>query len=74
MNVGLCYQPGQLVVEVVDDGRRPTDPAGTGDAGSGHGIIGMRERATAVGGTLQAGARQEGGFAVRACLPLQPAR
>jgi len=35
----------------------------------GHGLIGMRERATLLGGTLKAGAR-EGRFEVRACLPL----
>ena len=40
-------------------------------AGSGHGLIGMRERVRLYGGTLETGATPEGGFAVRAELPLQ---
>ncbi|MEU3168276.1 histidine kinase [Streptosporangium sp. NPDC006930] len=47
---------------------------GDGDGGSGggggHGIAGMRERAVMLGGTLDAGPRPEGGFRVRARLPL----
>jgi signal transduction histidine kinase len=39
-------------------------------SGSGNGIAGMTERAEALGGTLAAGARPEGGFSVRARLPL----
>ena len=66
MSVALSYRPDQLVVEVTDDGRGPTDGVANG---GGHGIIGMTERAAAVGGTLHAGARPQGGFAVRACLP-----
>jgi signal transduction histidine kinase len=42
-------------------------PAGDG---SGHGLAGMRERAAALGGTVWAGRRDEGGFAVRARLPV----
>jgi signal transduction histidine kinase len=38
--------------------------------GSGRGLTGMRERATALGGTLTAGPRTDGGFTVRATLPL----
>jgi len=53
----------QLTIEVLDDGRG-------GAAGEGNGIVGMRERATALGGTLDAGPRPTGGFAVRASLPL----
>jgi signal transduction histidine kinase len=53
----------QLTIEVLDDGRG-------GVAGEGNGIVGMRERATALGGTLDAGARPTGGFGVRASLPL----
>jgi signal transduction histidine kinase len=67
VSIALRYQPGQLVVEVTDDGPGPAAPAG---AGGGHGILGMQERAVAVGGTVQAGARPEGGFSVRACLPV----
>jgi signal transduction histidine kinase len=58
---------GELVVEVLDDGRG----AGAGPTvGSGNGIVGMQERAAAVGGSLTAGPRAGGGFAVRARLPL----
>ena len=45
--------------------RRPTP-----DAGGGHGIVGMRERAALVGGTIEIGAAPGGGFRVRAELPL----
>jgi len=55
---------GGLCVEVLDDGS-----TGRGRApGAGVGIVGMRERAEATGGTLDAGPRPEGGFAVRARL------
>jgi signal transduction histidine kinase len=53
----------QLTIEVLDDGRG-------GPAGDGNGIVGMRERAVALGGTLDAGPRPGGGFGVRASLPL----
>ena len=58
------------MIEVDDDGaaRRPGRP---GHAhGTGSGITGMTERAVALGGTLQAGPRPRGGFAVQARLPL----
>jgi signal transduction histidine kinase len=65
--VHLAYGDHDLVVEVDDDGRgRSAAPS----AGSGQGIVGMRERATALGGELEAGPRAEGGFRVRARLPL----
>ncbi|MFG3295283.1 sensor histidine kinase [Streptomyces sp. NPDC048179] len=44
------------------------------DRPPGYGLIGMRERATAVGGQLSAGRRPEGGFLVSTHLPLPPAR
>ena len=42
-----------------------------GASGSGNGIVGMTERARALGGTLDAAPRPDGGFRVRACLPLE---
>jgi signal transduction histidine kinase len=56
---------GGLCVEILDDG---TGTNGDGP-GAGVGIVGMRERAEATGGTLDAGPRPEGGFAVRAVWP-----
>ncbi|MFC0849781.1 sensor histidine kinase [Streptomyces noboritoensis] len=62
----LAYAPDVLELRVDDDG-----PAGPGDAGgSGNGLIGMRERAAALGGTIEAGPRPDGGFRVVARLPL----
>jgi signal transduction histidine kinase len=58
-----------LRVTVTDNGRPPTS-----SADPGFGLLGMRERAHSVGGTLTAGPRPEGGFAVVARLPLSPAR
>jgi signal transduction histidine kinase len=42
--------------------------------GTGNGIVGMRERAAALGGDLEAGPRPNGGFRVRARIPLGAAR
>lgn len=56
-----------LTIEVSDDGRGAS--ADTED-GAGHGLLGMRERAMMLGGTLTAGPRPGGGFRVRAQLPL----
>ncbi|MER7481365.1 sensor histidine kinase [Streptomyces sp. NPDC126510] len=69
-DVVLDYGAHSLRVTVTDDGR-PGAPQG---AGTGHGLIGMRERAIAIGGTVTAGPRPEGGFQVVADLPLSLAR
>lgn len=55
-----------LLVDVVDTGRGDAEVSG-----AGHGIAGMRRRAAAVGGELGAGPRPDGGFAVRARLPVE---
>lgn len=65
--VRLRYAGDGLDIEVRDDGR------GTGESngnGGGHGLIGMRERVALYGGRLHTGPRAEGGFEVRAHLPL----
>ena len=69
--VRVVYGEDALVVEVDDDGARRPPGRPPGQArGTGSGIAGMTERAAALGGTLQAGPRPGGGFAVQARLPL----
>src|SRR5690242_17425331 len=63
----LRYAPRALDVEVRDDGRGPARANGDG---AGHGLIGMRERVALYGGALETGARDGGGFAIHAHLPL----
>ncbi|MFF1445986.1 sensor histidine kinase [Streptomyces sp. NPDC058295] len=65
--VRLGYFPDHLAITVTDDGEggpAPTPP--------GFGLIGMRERARSVGGSLRTGPRPEGGFEVSTSLPLHP--
>jgi signal transduction histidine kinase len=69
-SVRLAYGERDLTVLVDDDGR---GPQAQGAAGSGKGIVGMRERVAALGGDLEAGPRPGGGFRVRARLPLDGA-
>jgi signal transduction histidine kinase len=59
-----------LTIVVADDGTGPEGPT----TGSGAGVRGMRERAEALGGTLEAGTRPEGGWRVEATLPLALAK
>jgi signal transduction histidine kinase len=62
----LVYEPAVLHIMVDNDGGagRPT-----GDR-TGHGLVGMRERVTAIGGDLRAGPRPGGGFRLAVTLPL----
>ena len=70
--VTISYAADAVTVEVADEGsERPAGGNRGGDAGSGHGIIGMRERVAVFGGELTAGPRPEGGFLVRARFPLE---
>jgi signal transduction histidine kinase len=65
----ISYEPDELAIEIVDDGAGDTSPTV-----GGHGVIGMRERVSVFGGDLAAGPRPEGGYALRARLPLASAR
>ena len=77
----LAYRPDGLALEVRNDAD-PDPPASSavpvlvasGDraAGGGHGLVGMRERATMLGGSLEAGPTGDGGFRVTAVLPVSP--
>ena len=65
--VHLTAGQGTLTIDVADDGSASTHgPAATG---GGLGLVGMRERAAAHGGTVTAGPRPDGGFRVLATLP-----
>jgi signal transduction histidine kinase len=63
----VCYAAHDVMVEVTDDGRGSSPP--TGRSG-GAGTIGMEERVALFGGELRVGPRPEGGYAVRARLPV----
>jgi len=77
-SVRLAFRPGVLALAVEDDGPGASGAGAVGEgrlAGNspaGHGLIGMRERAAAVGGWVSAGPRGGGGFQVLAELPLPP--
>lgn len=67
VEVRLHYGGTELEVRVIDDGQ---GFRGEHDGQAvGHGLVGMRERVAAYGGTLRAGMRPSGGFEVRAVLP-----
>jgi signal transduction histidine kinase len=71
----LAYRPGSLALEIRNDaparsGAPVLVPSGTRAAGGGHGLVGMRERATMLGGSLDAGPTGDGGFLVAAVLPV----
>jgi signal transduction histidine kinase len=70
--VRLGYTPGALSLAVEDEGKPVTWSSRL--TPGGHGIVGMRERVTALGGRLSAGPRPEGGYRVFAELPLRAAR
>jgi signal transduction histidine kinase len=65
LDVRIRYHADELEIDVADDGRGG-DPA----AGNGLGLIGMRERVAVHDGSLETGPRPDGGFRVRARLPL----
>jgi signal transduction histidine kinase len=64
-DVTLRYAPDELQIEVRDDGE-----GGGGSDGPGYGLVGVRERVKIYGGEMTAGTATEGGFILRASLPL----
>ena len=66
--VTVRYAPDELELEISDDGSGSTSRAG----GGGHGLVGMRERVAVFGGVLEADRQIEGGYRLRATLPLGP--
>ena len=66
-SVLLRYTDDSVELEVTDDGPGPMS------TGTGHGLIGMHERAALYGGTLSVGPRMSGGFGVRVELPMAAA-
>jgi signal transduction histidine kinase len=63
----VTYEPRGVRVTIENDGS--IGRAGPSE-GSGYGIVGMRERATALGGELDASSLPDGGFCVHAHLPI----
>jgi signal transduction histidine kinase len=70
-SVHLHYMPQTLSIQVDDDGKGTVTSTGTRPSGPGLGLVGMRERVSALGGQLQAGPQDGGGFQVRAELPVR---
>jgi signal transduction histidine kinase len=67
VEVRLRRTADELAISVVDDGAHAGSATTNGDGG--HGLVGMRERVALYDGTLDAGPRDEQGFAVEARLP-----
>jgi signal transduction histidine kinase len=76
VDVELCYEQDALRLRVRDNGPGPPSsssvPSASSAEGPGHGLLGMRERAATVGGSLRTGAASGGGFLVEAVLPAKP--
>ncbi len=64
-HVTVRYRPGELMLEVRDDGM-----GSTSNDGLGHGLVGIRERVKIYGGDMTARSRPEGGFVLSTRLPL----
>jgi signal transduction histidine kinase len=67
VEISISYGDRDLIVQIDDDGHGPASQSASG----GKGISGMRERATALDGELETGAGPQGGFRVKARLPMR---
>ena len=67
VNIVLHYQPSNLEIEIVDDGR-----AAQRGSGGWHGLPGLGERVAVFGGRFEAGSQPEGGWRIRASFPTTP--
>jgi signal transduction histidine kinase len=77
VDVEVRFEPERLTVTVTDDGLLVAPPAGDEERSApgerwGHGLLGMSERVTMLGGTLEAGPDPKGGFRVHAVMPVRP--
>ncbi|WP_194201974.1 sensor histidine kinase [Glycomyces albidus] len=70
VDASVAAEEGSVVVTVVN-GPPPGGPAASSRDGSGLGLVGMRERVALDGGDLETGPTPEGGFRVRAVLPIR---
>ena len=66
VDVEVSYDEDTLRLRIRDYGPGPAD----GELAAGHGLVGMRDRATIAGGTFSCGAAEGGGFAVEVALPI----
>jgi signal transduction histidine kinase len=67
--VSVRWADAAIELEVVDQGLRPN--GALPEAPAGRGLAGMRQRAAMYGGTLEAGPGRNGGYIVRARIPLE---
>ena len=75
ISVSLCMAEQDLTVEVTDDGGDRPAGAGPGDGGARYGLVGLRERVGAAGGTVEVGPRRDhAGWRVAVWLPLREDR
>ncbi|MGW2938199.1 sensor histidine kinase [Streptomyces sp. NPDC001156] len=70
VDLSLRWQPHQLTIRVCDHGPAGPGPLPSHSSRSGHGLLGMRERVSHLGGHLHAAPRPAGGFCVHATIPL----